>query len=140
MLLRYNGRAGQHISYPRSPGSSAGGTGTYDDPVTFAANKEAFPPRSIIYMPKWKKYGIMEDDCQECDKDWRDGKKRHVDVWLGPDQSTAGTTDCEDTLSMNHGDYTGVNGHAQRPSSDGSFGFTLSTDTLLLSHAQPRSF
>jgi hypothetical protein len=41
----------------------AAGKGTYDDPITFAANPQQFAPGTKIYVPYLKKYFLMEDDC-----------------------------------------------------------------------------
>jgi hypothetical protein len=38
--------------------------GTFSDPITFAAAKDALPPGTIIYVFKFGKYFIMEDFCQ----------------------------------------------------------------------------
>jgi 3D (Asp-Asp-Asp) domain-containing protein len=42
----------------------AGGVGTYNNPITFAANPRTFRPGTKIYVPYLRKYFIIEDDAQ----------------------------------------------------------------------------
>jgi len=90
---------GGDIAYPTIH-SEAGGLGTYSNPITYAGCSSATPAGTIIYVPTYQKYFIMEDDCEECDSDWKKGKY-HFDLWMGPDDATsgAGLIECEDTLS-----------------------------------------
>ena len=46
----------------------AGGTGTYDDPISFATatDNNNFPQCGIVYVPSLRKYFRNEDDCAEC--------------------------------------------------------------------------
>ena len=60
----------------------AGGVGTFVDPITFAGDTTATPAGTIIYVWQLKKYFIMEDDCEECQDDWRKSHKWHVDLWM----------------------------------------------------------
>jgi len=89
------------VAYPRDPDQpSAGGVGSFDDPITYAGATDATPPGTIVYVPNFQKYFIMEDDCEECAQDWQDGNY-HIDLWLGPpDTIQTGTTDCENALSF----------------------------------------
>ena len=75
-----NSPPGNAISYPTIH-SSAGGVGTYADPITFATDKKEYPPGTILYVPFIEKYVIMEDDCVQCDSDWKldDAPHRHLD-------------------------------------------------------------
>jgi hypothetical protein len=61
----------------------AGGTGTYDNPITIATAKGELEVCGIYYVPKYHKYMIFEDDCEQCEKDWNNGRKLHFDVWTG---------------------------------------------------------
>jgi len=66
-----NNPPGTDIAYPKSSyatsnHNTAGGTGTFDDPVTFAADPNIFTPGTKIYVPYIKKYIIMEDKCAGC--------------------------------------------------------------------------
>jgi hypothetical protein len=46
----------------------AGGSGTFNDPVTFASATGEFSQCEVIYVPYLEKYARMEDDCQQCGK------------------------------------------------------------------------
>eukprot|EP01132_Coremiostelium_polycephalum_P003741 gene3741-4660_t len=87
------------IAHPTSKHPVAGGVGTYADPITFAGASKAFPVHSIVYLPAYKKYIQMMDDCEECINEWNSNKHYHVDVWIGPDSIHKGTTDCEVALT-----------------------------------------
>ena len=63
-----NSPPGADIAYPKNGGyptlhNSAGGTGTYADPITYASDKSETPAGTKIYVPRVQKYFIMEDDC-----------------------------------------------------------------------------
>lgn len=74
----------------------AGGTGTFDDPVTFATGNDQNGTLSCgtrIYVPYLKKYFIREDSCASCNGPW-------TDLWAGGDDSTAqAVLACEDSLT-----------------------------------------
>jgi hypothetical protein len=92
------------IAYPRIH-QEAGGTGTYEDPLTFATDLDELAPGTIIYYPYVKKYFVMEDDCAECDEDWTgngpDGGPgfAHIDLWAG-DSNDPAIEDCEAALTQ----------------------------------------
>jgi len=46
----------------------------------------------------------MEDDCEQCDSDWGNGKY-HVDLWIGPDSAsnTNELNDCEYAITEDAG-------------------------------------
>jgi len=98
-----NSPPGGAIAYPQNGGSptvhnTAGGTGTYADPITFATDEAEFPVGTVLFAPVIEKYLVMEDDCAECDTDWSSSQKWHIDVWMnsnGADDSNA-VLDCED--------------------------------------------
>ena len=98
-----NSPPGGAIAYPKNGGfptvhNTAGGTGTYDDPITFATDKAELPVGTLLFAPVLEKYLIMEDDCAECDTDWSSSQKWHIDVWMnsnGTDDSNA-VLGCED--------------------------------------------
>jgi 3D (Asp-Asp-Asp) domain-containing protein len=97
-----NSPPGGAIAYPKSGGfptlhDTAGGTGTYADPITFASDRAEFPVGTILYVPFIEKYVMMEDDCVECDTDWTTSHKWHIDVWMNSNgtESTSALTTCE---------------------------------------------
>jgi hypothetical protein len=89
---------GGSIAYPYLH-SEAGGLGTYYDPITFAGTTTALPKHSIIYIPKFSKYFIFEDFCEECDVDWNSKEMYHFDAWMGPTHAATGIVECECQLS-----------------------------------------
>jgi hypothetical protein len=110
--------AGQYstgvIAYPKKEGNpthhdvATEGTGTYADPITFAAGIKAinggtFPVGSILYVPFLQKYFMLEDQCAECDKDLN-GQKYHIDLYMGPadhPSSQGPLYDCEGKITRN---------------------------------------
>ncbi|HEY4021113.1 MAG TPA: ricin-type beta-trefoil lectin domain protein [Pseudonocardiaceae bacterium] len=100
------------ISYPTLH-QTAGGTGTFADPITYASDKSETPPGTKIYVPRVQKYFVMEDDCSECDADWKghgpDGGPNlwHFDLWLGGKGGNAiSAIECEDALTNYNPDNT----------------------------------
>ncbi len=85
----------------------AGGTGTVADPITFATDQREHKPGTRLYVPFLQKYFIMEDECAECDQDWSNGHKRHVDLWVNSDADSdpQAVINCEDTLTQSRGTY-----------------------------------
>ena len=98
-----NSPPGGAIAYPKNGGfptvhNTAGGSGTYADPITFATDQAELPVGTLLFAPVIEKYLVMEDDCAECDTDWSSSQKWHIDVWMnsnGTDNSNA-VLDCED--------------------------------------------
>src|SRR5262249_1460463 len=60
---------GNGISHPVIH-SGAGGKGTFSDPITFASYTKEIGVGKKIWVPRVRKYFIMEDDCEECQADW----------------------------------------------------------------------
>lgn len=81
-----NDPPGDAIAYPKIH-QVAGGTGTYDDPVTVAILTERnggnWTPGTRMYVPSLKKYLIVENECTSCVPD-------QIDVWM---DSTADNPD-----------------------------------------------
>src|SRR5437016_2147806 len=103
---------GGDISYPKIH-STAGGVGTYADPITFASYTGEIAAGTKVYVPRVQKYFVMEDSCQECQADWT-GKGpnggpnlRHLDLWLGGKGGNEMLAiDCEDALTHYNADNT----------------------------------
>jgi 3D (Asp-Asp-Asp) domain-containing protein len=55
--------------------NTAGGTGTFDDPITIAVSEGVLAPGTKIYIPKLRRYFIVEDTCATCGNG-------QVDVWV----------------------------------------------------------
>jgi 3D (Asp-Asp-Asp) domain-containing protein len=98
-----NSPPGGAIAYPKNGGfptihDTAGGTGTYADPITFATDKDEIPVGTRLYVPFIEKYMIMEDDCVECDSDWTSSHKWHTDLWMNSNasESSSALISCED--------------------------------------------
>ncbi|GAA2025784.1 hypothetical protein GCM10009839_25020 [Catenulispora yoronensis] len=110
MFLTYYGwwdntPPGGDISYPKLH-KTAGGTGTYADPITFATYTGELPAGTIVYVPRVGKYMIMEDSCQECQADWSGHGPNggpnlyHIDMWIGGQGGNAfDAINCEDALT-----------------------------------------
>ncbi len=81
----------QNGGYPTLHNEAHEGSGTYTDPITFAAPDKnlgsTFPIGSIIYVPLVKKYFIMEDKCGDTDAEGCQNGANHADLWMGPAQS-----------------------------------------------------
>jgi hypothetical protein len=101
-----NSPPGNGIAFPVIH-DGAGGTGTFSNPITFATDQAEHRPGTRLYVPFLQKYFIMEDDCVECDNDWNNGHKRHVDLWTQSDADSdpQAVIDCEDTLTQDRGTY-----------------------------------
>ncbi|GAB3972761.1 hypothetical protein GCM10029978_050620 [Actinoallomurus acanthiterrae] len=103
---------GGDISYPQIH-DTAGGKGTYSDPITFATSTAELPAGTVVWVPRVRKYFIMEDSCEECGEDWSGHgpnggpKLRHIDLWLGGKGGNAmDAIDCEDALTHYNADNT----------------------------------
>jgi hypothetical protein len=81
---------------------TAGGTGTYADPLTFASptGPGAFAYGLRIYVPSVRKYFIREDSCEVS---WTApdgcGAVTHVDLYMGNPSATKAVLKCEDALT-----------------------------------------
>jgi hypothetical protein len=95
-----NSPPGASIAYPQIH-QTAGGTGTYSDPITFAASQNALSPGTIIYVSFLKKYFIMEDDCSDCDSAWNNNHSYEISLWTGGDanSSQSAQQSCENSLT-----------------------------------------
>jgi hypothetical protein len=68
--------------------ASAGGVGTYANPITFATDVAELPWCEIIYVPYMKRYFIHEDECSQCDYDWSHFHLYRFDMWAGGDTNS----------------------------------------------------
>jgi hypothetical protein len=105
---------GGDIAYPQIH-NTAGGKGSFDDPITFATSTAELKAGTKVWVPRVRKYFIMEDGCDECSDDWSgEGPNggpglRHIDLWLGGKGGDAmDAIDCEDALTHYNPDSTPV--------------------------------
>lgn len=76
----------------------AGGTGTYDDPITFASQKNEFQPGQRIYIPILHRYFLKEDWCSTCYT--RKDDKWQTDLWIGKvSQAQLNSTDPHNAIN-----------------------------------------
>jgi hypothetical protein len=68
--------------------NSAGGVGTFSNPVTFATDVSELAWCQVIYVPYMKRYFIHEDECSECDSDWARFHLYRFDMWAGGDANS----------------------------------------------------
>ncbi|ODU03818.1 MAG: hypothetical protein ABS81_12830 [Pseudonocardia sp. SCN 72-86] len=86
------------IAHPSDRHRTAGGTGTFDDPITMATDVREIPVGGVVYSPKLQRYFVMEDDCEPCIQEWGASKKAHVAFWIGGG-TDARVAACEDALT-----------------------------------------
>lgn len=96
----YNDPPSATIAYDCGRGFEAGGSGTYDDPLTFASAPGEFDQCEIIYDPYTRKYLRFEDFCAQCNSDWN-SQVPHIDLWTGSSTVNGGQDqiDCENNLT-----------------------------------------
>jgi hypothetical protein len=78
--------------------SSAGGSGTYADPVTVAVAAGAYAPGTRLYLPHVKRYFMVEDTCASCG-----AKPVWVDMWI--DGRSGGEAAVQECASRLTGDF-----------------------------------
>jgi len=86
------------IAHPNDRHQEAGGSGTYADPLSLAADPRALQVGTRVYYPPLRKYFVMEDDCAQCITDWRSSRRPHIDLWTGDFQGSA-LLACENALT-----------------------------------------
>jgi hypothetical protein len=101
------------IAHPNGRHATAGGVGSYADPVTLATDPRELPPGTVVYDPQLKKYFVMEDDCDECISDWGGHHRGHVDLWTAP--SGSGLLACEQSLTPAGPEPLEINPPSVRP-------------------------
>lgn len=82
----------------------AGGTGTYDDPITLASGyvgqTSDYAYGTMFYIPNVQAYFIITETCASCHSD---SKLPHFDQWVGGVGANAGqTVACEARLTGNY--------------------------------------
>jgi 3D (Asp-Asp-Asp) domain-containing protein len=95
------------IAFPGILHSQAGGSGTFSDPLTFAAAEGVFKPGTKVYVPDVQRYFILEDICATC-------SGSHIDLWAGAADDN-GVLSCEEALTRNGARPYEVNPPAGRP-------------------------
>lgn len=97
---------------------TAGGVGSYADPLTFASpvGPGAYPVGTRIYVPLVRKYFIREDTCAVS---WTAtdgcGAVSHVDLYMGNPSSSQAVLACEDALTPDGVSPIEVDPPADRP-------------------------
>ncbi len=86
------------IAHPNGHHRAAGGTGTFADPLSLAADPRAIRVGTRIYYPPLRKYFVMEDDCVACIADWASSHIPHIDLWTG-NFTGAAIIQCEENLT-----------------------------------------
>jgi hypothetical protein len=86
------------IAHPSADRPAAGGTGSYDDPLTLATDARELRPGARIYYPPLRRYFVMEDDCAECIDDWDRDHTPHLDLWVADTRDPA-VDACEAALT-----------------------------------------
>jgi len=87
--------------------NTAGGQGTFDDPITVASpgsnDSMVWQPGTKFYLPSIKRYAIVEDSGASPAPS---GVQTHLDIWIGGENGTKSSTDaCMDDLT---GEVTAV--------------------------------
>jgi hypothetical protein len=86
------------IAYPNARHPEAGGTGTFDDPLTLATDPRELAVGTVVYYPAVRKYFVMEDLCASCVQEWDAGRTFHIDLWSGA-ATDSGVTACQEALT-----------------------------------------
>ena len=102
------------IAYPNSRHTSAGGTGTYADPLSLATDPREIRPGVLVYYPPVEKYFVMEDDCAECIDDWSATGTRTSTSGC-PTRADPAVQNCEAALTPDDPDTIIVNPPADLP-------------------------
>jgi hypothetical protein len=83
----------RQIAFTNVMHGQAGGTGTFDDPLTYSARPGQRSPGTKIYVPDVSRYFILEDSCSGCSQD-------QIQLWTGASTDN-GVAACEETLARN---------------------------------------
>src|SRR5207253_9011678 len=93
------------INYPKSEGyptidNSAGGSGTFADPLTMASDPRELPIGTKVYDSHLQRYFVMEDSCTECTADFNSRAGNRFDMYVGNPSSGQAVIACENGLTM----------------------------------------
>jgi transcriptional regulator with XRE-family HTH domain len=78
----------------------ADGDGTFDNPTTFATDKNEQKPGTKIYVPYLKRYFIMEDTCATCTQDFNNKPLAlRISLWIGREGTPDELVNCEKGLT-----------------------------------------
>jgi hypothetical protein len=88
------------------PSGTAGGTGTFANPITIAVgyvgNAPDYSYGTKFYIPNVRKYFVVQDTCAECHQT-PGGASVWVDMWTGGNGTNdAAVLACEDAVTGNH--------------------------------------
>jgi 3D (Asp-Asp-Asp) domain-containing protein len=89
-------RGSSAIAYPGLHRIATEDAGSYDRPSTFAADRRIIGRGQRIYIPKFRKYYIMEDLCGACQSSADRGEVK-VDLFMGDNTALQGQplVDCQ---------------------------------------------
>lgn len=88
---------------PPSASKHWDGTGTYDNPIGLASAPSAISDGTMVYIEQYKKYFVMDDECEECEHHWKkDQSYLGFDLWLGPNHFGKNIVGCEDAMDGAH--------------------------------------
>lgn len=77
---------------------SAGGRGTYADPITMASDPREIAVGTRVYDARLALYFVMEDTCASCIEEWEEARTPHIDLWTG-DVVGSEILACEEALT-----------------------------------------
>jgi 3D (Asp-Asp-Asp) domain-containing protein len=93
------------IDFPKRQGyptihNSAGGSGTFADPLTMASDPRELPIGTKVYDSHLQRYFVMEDSCTECTADFNARAGNRFDMYVGNTSNTRAVLACEDSLTL----------------------------------------
>lgn len=86
-----NPSGSRRIAFTNVLHKQAGGTGTFEDPLTMAAGNGQMLLGTKVYVPFLQRYFILEDLCPDC-------ANGHIQLWTG-EETDSGITACERSLT-----------------------------------------
>jgi hypothetical protein len=93
------------IAFPKRDGyptihNSAGGSGTFADPLTMATDQRELRIGTKVYDSHLQRYFVMEDSCTECTADFDCGAGNRFDMYVGNLSKSQAVIACEDSLTL----------------------------------------